>query len=237
MKKAIIVLSIFIITSMCFAFSASGSDGYNDPTVTLPRESIPQHSQSDTSEDSSGGDWEASGIPIEDTVSVEECTVSKIKNITYTGKALKPSVTVKYNGKTLKKNKDYTLSYKDNTKIGKATVTIKGKGNYTGSVKKTFKIVPKGTTLTKVTAPKSKQLKVSWKKQSKQTTGYQLQYSTSSKFTKATVITVKGGKKTSALITKLAKGKKYFVRIRTYKTVGKTKYVSSWSKPLNCKTK
>lgn len=79
-------------------------------------------------------------------------TVSTIKDQTYTGKALKPSVTVKLNGKTLKNGTDYTVSYKNNTKVGTATVTITGKGNYTGTITKTFKIVQpvpaKGKTFT-----------------------------------------------------------------------------------------
>ncbi len=67
-----------------------------------------------------------------------------IADITYTGDAVRPEVTV-YSGKTLlKQDKDYTVSYKDNTKPGaNAKVIIKGKGNYAGSVTKTFKIVPK----------------------------------------------------------------------------------------------
>ncbi len=67
-----------------------------------------------------------------------------IADITYTGDAVRPEVTV-YSGKTLlKQDKDYTVSYKDNTKPGaNAKVIIKGKGNYAGSITKTFKIVPK----------------------------------------------------------------------------------------------
>ncbi|HIS32149.1 MAG TPA: NPCBM/NEW2 domain-containing protein [Candidatus Limivivens intestinipullorum] len=68
------------------------------------------------------------------TISIAKSTYA------YTGKALKPTVTVKYNGKKLRKNSDYTVSYKNNTKVGKATITVKGKGNYTGSKTKTFAI-------------------------------------------------------------------------------------------------
>lgn len=69
--------------------------------------------------------------------------VSVVKDQVYTGKALTPSVTVKAGGKTLKNKTDYTISYKNNKAIGTATVTITGKGNYTGIVKKTFNIIPK----------------------------------------------------------------------------------------------
>ena len=90
---------------------------------------------------------------------------------------------------------------------------------------------PKTTSVVSVSSPKAKQVKVKWKKKSK-VTGYQIQYSTSYKFTKSTTskLKVKGAKTTSKTIKKLKAGKKYYVRIRTYKTAdGKTKY-SKWSK-------
>lgn len=59
---------------------------------------------------------------------------------TYDGHAKKPSVTVKYGGKKLKKDRDYTVSYKNNKKRGTASVIIKGKGRYSGTVTKTFRI-------------------------------------------------------------------------------------------------
>lgn len=59
--------------------------------------------------------------------------------ITYTGKAIKPAVKV-YDGETLLTNKNYSVSYKNNTKTGEASVVITGKGNYTGSCTKSFKI-------------------------------------------------------------------------------------------------
>ena len=67
-----------------------------------------------------------------------------IHDVTYTGKALKPEVTV-YDGKTLLTlGRDYTVSYKKNTKpTEQAEAVIKGKGNYAGSITKNFKIVPK----------------------------------------------------------------------------------------------
>lgn len=60
----------------------------------------------------------------------------------YTGKAIKPSIVVKHAGKTLKSGskKDYTYSYSKNKNIGTAVVTIKGKGNFSGTRKLTFKI-------------------------------------------------------------------------------------------------
>ena len=73
-------------------------------------------------------------------VDISKCEFT-VKDQTYTGKALKPAVTVKYGSKTLKQGTDYTVSYKNNVKPGTATVTVTGKGDYTGSAKATFRIL------------------------------------------------------------------------------------------------
>ncbi|MDO4400048.1 MAG: hypothetical protein Q4D27_03750 [Coriobacteriia bacterium] len=85
--------------------------------------------------------------------SLADATVSGIAKKTYTGKALTQTPTVKVGGATLKQGTDYTLAYKSNKNVGTATVTIKGTGNYSGSVAKSFKIVKAANTL-KVTAKK-----------------------------------------------------------------------------------
>jgi len=77
------------------------------------------------------------------TPEISKLTVSKLKSMVYTGKALKPSVTIKDGTKTLIKGTDYTVSYKNNIKVGNATIIITGKENYTGTVKVKFKIVAK----------------------------------------------------------------------------------------------
>lgn len=75
--------------------------------------------------------------------SIADAEIANIKSQTYTGKAIKPAVKVVYGKKTLKKGTDYTVSYENNKKIGEATVVIKGKGSYHGTVKKTFTIKAK----------------------------------------------------------------------------------------------
>ena len=72
--------------------------------------------------------------------SIKLASASKIATKSYTGKAIKPKVKLTYKSKTLKKNTDYTLTYKNNKKVGNATITIKGKGNFTGTKTLTFKI-------------------------------------------------------------------------------------------------
>ena len=151
---------------------------------------------------------------------------------TYDGKEKKPGVTVTdWLGDPISKS-EYTVTYPKSAKnVGKYTVTIKFKNHYVGTEKRTFTINPKGTSLSKVTSPKKAQLKVTWKKQAAQTTGYQVQYSTDKNFKKGNkTVTVKGAKTTAKTISKLTKGKKYYVRVRTYKTVNKTNFYSGWSK-------
>ena len=161
---------------------------------------------------------------------------------TYNGKVQKPSVTVKDSkGKALKNGTDYTVSYPKGMKnVGKYTVKVTLKGNYSGSKSMTYNINPKGTSVSKVTAAK-KGFKVTWKKQATQTTGYQVQYSTSSKFKSAKTVTTSKNKTTSKSVGKLSAKKKYYVRVRTYKTVkigGKSvKLYSGWSKAKSVTTK
>ena len=70
-------------------------------------------------------------------------TVSTILNQTYSGSAIKPSVTVKDGSVTLVNGTDYTVAYENNVNAGTATVTLTFKGNYTGTKEATFAITPK----------------------------------------------------------------------------------------------
>ncbi len=101
------------------------------------------------------------------TYNISKAKVSTIADKIYTGKAITPTVKVTYNGKILSKNKDYTLSYKNNKEVGTAAITITGKGSYTGTKTVTFKIVKAANTMTvKATA---KTVKYSQLKKAKQT--------------------------------------------------------------------
>ena len=176
-----------------------------------------------------------------DYAAIGKITLSKTKYV-YDGKVKKPSVSVKdNNGKKISAS-NYTVKYQSGRKnVGKYSVKITFvNGKYKGSKTLYFTIVPKSTTISKVTASK-KAFTVKWKKQSTQTTGYQIQYSTSSKFKGAKTVTITKNKTTSKKISKLKAKKKYYVRVRTYKTVkvnGKnTKIYSGWSKVKTVKTK
>ena len=162
---------------------------------------------------------------------VSTLTYSKLSNKTYTGKQIKYAPTVKYGSKALKSGTDYTLSYGANKSTGKATVKITGKGNYTGTITKTFYIVPKAPSSLKVTAGK-KSVKVSYKK-STGASGYQIAYSTS-KNSGYKYITTTSLSKT---ISKLTSKKTYYIKVRAYKTVGKTKYYGSYTSMKSIKVK
>lgn len=250
-------------------------------------------------------------------------TISKTAYI-YTGKTIRPAVTVtckKLDGTTitLKKDTDYTVTYKNNKMPGKATVVVKGKGDYTGSVSRTITIAPMATVISSVTntetgirlkwkkttgaekyiiyrkagngswkkyksvkaangcsftdtkvtngskyaykirayadgvygayssihtiyrvkqpALKVKKagkgrLKCSWKKNTK-ANSYQIMYGTKASMQGAKTIAIKKAGTVKKTITGLKAGKKYYVRIRSCKTVNKKKYYSSWSKTVN----
>ena len=157
---------------------------------------------------------------------------------TYTGKVITPAITVKdSNGKTLKNGTDYTVSYASGRKdVGKYKVTVTFKGNYSGTKTFYFTINPVKTTVSKLTAGK-KSIKVNISKKSTQVTGYEIQYSTNKNFKSAKTKNVSSYKTTSVNLTKLSSKKTYYVRVRTYKTVGKTKYYSGWSTYKYTKTK
>ncbi len=123
---------------------------------------------------------------------------------------------------------DYTLSGPSTVKnIGTYKYTITLKGWYSGTKKFSLTVVPKTTYIKKLSKGK-KSFTVKWKKQTSQTTGYQIRYSTSKSMKKAKTVTVKGNKKTSKKIKNLKKKKTYYVQVRTYKIVKGKKYACSW---------
>ena len=165
----------------------------------------------------------------------KKATVSSISTKAFTGKNITQSITVKYNGKTLKNGTDYTVSYSSNKNIGTATVKVTGKGSYTGTITKTFKINPAKQEIQKLTA-KSKAFFVDWA-QKGSATGYEIQYATNSKFTSAKKVTITNNKTDTKTISKLSGKKKYYVRVRSYTTVKGTKYYGAWSASKSVTTK
>lgn len=158
---------------------------------------------------------------------------------TYTGKTIRPGVTVKgQDGKVLSSD-NYTVSYSKSIYPGKYTVKAIGKNKYDGTVSATYKIYPKSSVIKKLKKGKKK-MTVSWTKQSKSAvSGYQIKYSKSKKFSKRStkIVTVKTYKTSSKTIKKLKSRKTYYIRVRAYKTVKGSKYYSSWSKTKSVKVK
>ena len=256
------------------------------------------------------------------TIAATDLSTADVKlsaaSFTYNGKAITPSVTITCNDKVLTNGTDYSVAYTSNINAGTARATITGIGAYSGVKTVTFRIKRAKATLTPtaaaltltqssrktavikhkktdgkislkssnskivkisgtsiiplspgkatvtITAAQGKnynavsakisisvrplpvstlslkssakgQATASWK-QVKSITSYQIQYSTASSMKSAKTITVKGTSK-SAVLKKLTRGKKYYVRIRTVKTVSKKNYYSTWSKTASVKVK
>jgi hypothetical protein len=167
-----------------------------------------------------------------DTVPVSGAKAAKVKARAYTGKALKPAVTLTYDGKKLKSGTDYTLSYKDNKAPGKAQIIVTGKGRFTGEKIVYFDINPAKAQIKKLT-PGKRKLTVTFKKPAaaQKATGTELRYRIkgTSKWKTANI----SAKKSSYVIKKLKKGKKYQIQLRTIMTIksGKAKgaYRGAWS--------
>lgn len=157
------------------------------------------------------------------------------KLLVYNGKAQKPVVKVTDAVGNIISSENYQLLYQNNVKVGQASVTVIFNGDLNTKITKYFSIVPKNVKGFQLVS-KSKKFVVKWKRQSVQTTGYEIQYSTNKKFKKKTskTATVKSNKTISKKFSRKKAGKRYYVRIRTYKTVrvdGKMKkFYSGWSK-------
>lgn len=149
-----------------------------------------------------------------------------VGNANYNGKKRTPPISVYYNGNYLAKNRDYTVQFLDtHRKIGKHTVVIKFKGNYTGKVKKKFKILPKTPTIRKTKTLSTTSISARWSKV-KGVTGYKV-YRYNSKKGKYYPYTTT--KSTSCVIRK-AKSYDQSVSfyVRAYKKIGgKTFYSES----------
>ena len=156
----------------------------------------------------------------------------------YTGKAVTQSklTVVKFGETVLKYGRDYSITYKNNVDVGKATMTVTGKGSFAGTIKKTFKIAPPAAVLTGVTSTASGRMTVHWEKQREQTTGYEIEYSTKRDFSsESKKLKVTRNTVIAQTIAKLKPGVTYYVRIRTYKTIGSANYYSAWSKKQSVK--
>lgn len=148
----------------------------------------------------------------------------------YTGRDIGPGVTVKNSqGVALKYKTDYTLTYAPGrTNVGTYTIIVNFMGNYSGTKTLSFDIIPKSTTISSLTA-QSQAFTVKWNLQKVQTTGYQLQYSQYSNFTNSRTLNYANTSTSSVTRNYMGANKRYYVRVRTYKTVNGKTYYSAWS--------
>lgn len=165
---------------------------------------------------------------------ISSAVVAPIKTQVYTDKNITPVVKVTLNGKTLTKGTDYDVAYTNNKYTGKATVTITGKGAYTGTKTASFNIAPQKASLKSVKSTSAKKAKVVVKKAPGKVTGYQIKYATNSKFKNAKT---KYTKKTTYTLSSLKSKKTYYVKVRAYKTVSGKNIYGAYSKTIKVKVK
>ena len=166
--------------------------------------------------------------------SLEKAKVTA-KDQVYSSKAKKPAVTVKLNGRTLKKGVDYTVKYSNNVDIGKAGITVTGKGDYEGKAKGSFVINPQAVSGLALKAGKG-QLAVRWKK-GIGGVGYELQYGLKKSFAGAKKVKISKNATVRRTLKGLKAGKTWYLRIRAWKKVDGKTYYSAWSGAKSAKVK
>lgn len=171
--------------------------------------------------------------------------VSKnIKNMTvtvdlskkqYTGKAIKPTIEIIDNDYKLRENLDYKVEYSNNINIGKATIKITGKNGYSGTITKTFDIVPKTIKITSIKAPIIRTVKLTWQKDSS-IDGYEIYSSKNKVDTYSLVKTINRNNKDSHVFLAHKKGTFYYT-MRSYKIVNGVKVYSDFSEVKEIKVR
>lgn len=162
---------------------------------------------------------------------ISQCSAEKVAIKTFTGKAIKPAVTLTYNGKTLTKGKDYTLTYAKNTMPGTAKIIAKGIGNFSGRKTVTFKIQLAKVKSVKVKNVSDSKITLTWKKQ-KLVTGYQIYNDKNEK-----VAQVKGKNKRTYTVNDLKGGTSYSYKVRSYVKRGGKTYYSTFTEVVTATTK
>ena len=165
--------------------------------------------------------------------SVRSATCHYKKTRSYTGRWVKPNVTLKVGKVKLKKNRDYTLVYRNNLQIGKASVVIRGMGNFTGKKTITFKIVPQTPKIQKL--KKNKKSFVITYSSGKMVHGYRMEVSTASSFAaKKTQKYILNGNRFEAC--GLKKGT-YYIRMKAYYSKKGKRYESGYTSKRKIKIK
>lgn len=151
----------------------------------------------------------------------------------YTGKKQEPAVEVTVYGKKLVPNVDYTVSYSNTKKIGNGKILIRGMGDFSGKIERTYRIFPAKVKGLKVVKTASSGITLRWRR-AFSGGGYEVQYSNSRTFRKnVKTITVKGLKNNRCVLSRLHTGRKYYFRVRCYKKVNRKKRYGAYSKIIS----
>lgn len=162
-------------------------------------------------------------------LSIAKAKVKGLKTRTYTGRAIKPLLKITFAGKKLKAGRDYFVKYSNNKAVGTAKVTIKGKGAYKGTVKKTFRI-KLGKPSLKLSKNGRGVIKVSWKKV-KGAKGYIIYRASSKKGKFKKIKTVKGSKSGKYKDEEVSINETYYYKVRAFGKSGKKKVYSGYKEP------
>lgn len=157
---------------------------------------------------------------------------------TYNGRNQAPKVTVaKLNLVPMTEGRDYRVNYPASSKyVGTYETSVAGLGAFSGVKKLKYRILPQKTGITKLYRG-SRKFTARWSKRTAQVTGYQLSYATRSNFSNGKTVTLTRNYTTKRTVKKLKRRTRYYVRVRTYKTVKGTRYYSSWSSVKSVKTR
>ena len=167
-------------------------------------------------------------IPDKSTL-LKNCRITLSSSVLYTGKKLIPLINIDNGTVFLIKGIDYTLTFANNKNPGTATVIIKGKGIYTGKVKKTFRIVPPAPKwMTAARVPGRNFVKLTWKKVAG-ASGYVIQRRSRSESRWVVRKVITKGTTTAYTDINAQKGITWSYRICAYSRSGKRKIYSSWS--------
>ena len=177
------------------------------------------------------GNMSSKGVQVNIQRPLSELTFGSISNQSYTGKALKPSITVKDGSRKLTVNKDYKLTYSNNIAVGKASVKVTGMGNYSGTKTLYFKVVPAKVTGLKEVKATAETIDLSWNKNSNAACYYI--------YRKDGTSWKKIGSTSSASYTvkSLSVGSNYEFMVRAFRSVNGTDYLSNYSDTLSAVTK
>lgn len=166
--------------------------------------------------------------PPKKTYDLSTATMDDIPTQTYTGKQIKPALTIKVNGKALTADIHYTTTYANNINPGKATVTITGKGSYTGTLTKTFKIKPAAVTALTAETTSSK-ITLEWNG-SEAYSGYEIYRTTTYDGSFKKIKTINNGDTMEWTNKSLSKEREYIYKIRAYANVGESIYYGPYTK-------